>query len=168
MRPSLLALFAAYLSALSAAAVAQEVVPTDIELRSAYCVSVVKAEIAFLQREIGRVDAAAKNSPTPEMQQYAAKMSAEGHEAMPKLAAALNRLQLYLLPSMTTRDPVALMAAMKRGEADFQEVGAMTERCSAKCNALPHDKWPSCYASCTDNDLLERVRACKTPTWLPF
>jgi hypothetical protein len=80
----------------------------------------------------------------------------------------LNRLQSYLVPRMGTLDMTALVLAGHRGEADYAELKAMTDRCSLKCGGPPDDKWSACTKSCWDNDLIARVRACTTPTWLPF
>jgi len=164
----LLALFAACLAVFSPAAVAQQAVPTDVELRSAYCLSVIKGDIDLQHKMIAQVDAGLKNAPTPELQQQATKVNAELREGLTKFEAVLNRLQLYLLPRMGSRDPIALTAAMKRGEVDVQEVMAMAERCSARCDPLPGNQPAACNASCIDNDLVMRVQACTTPTWLPF
>jgi hypothetical protein len=168
VRLRFLAPFTASLAALSTAAAAQDAVPTDIELRSAYCLSVIKADIDLEHKMIAQTDALVKSAPTPELQQRLLKSSAPLHEALTKLEAVLNRLQLYLMPRMGARDPIALTAAMKRGGADFQEGQAMAERCSAKCANLPGDEPAACVNSCVDNDLVARLKACTTPTWLPF
>lgn len=169
IRPQLLAPLAACLTAFAVTTDAQQqAVPTDTELRSAYCMSVIKAEVGVYQRGAAKADAAVKNASTPEQQQWAAKISAEAHEELTKLEAALDRLQLYLLPRLQARDPVALAAAMKRGDADFQGLMTMGERCPTKCGGPQDDKWRACMNSCLDKDLQARVRACDTPTWLPF
>jgi hypothetical protein len=169
IRPPLLALFTAvYLSALTEAAAAQQAVPTDTELRSAYCASVIRGDIDLQQKMIAQIDAAVKSAPTPELQQQAIKASTELHEGLTKIETVRDRLKLYLLPRIGSLDPIAITAAMHRGEADVQEVMAMVNRCSAKCDPLPGDQRATCNASCVDNDLIARVKACTNPTWLPF
>ena len=168
VRPPLLPLFAACLAAFSTAAAAQETVPSDAELRSAYCMSVIKADIGLAQQFIAQQDAGSRSATTPEQRQQATNTVAVLREWLTKLNAVLTRLQLYLVPRMGALDPIALTAAMKRGEADVQEVIAATDRCSAKCLPLPGDQPAACNASCIGKDLMTRVSACTAPTWLPF
>jgi hypothetical protein len=95
-------------------------------------------------------------------------------DGIAKLESTLNRLQLYLLPRIAHRDPVALAAAQDRGEADVRQVQAVSDRCVKDCGASnplepSDDKKRACLDSCKpDTDLVTRVGACASPTWLPF
>ena len=96
------------------------------------------------------------------------------HDALRKeiaqLESTLNRLQLYLLPRVTQRDPVAIIAAEKRAEADLQELRRATAECTTDCAKSGHGDDPTnaCAESCVGSDLVARLRACKNPSWLPF
>jgi hypothetical protein len=72
-------------------------------------------------------------------------------------------------------DPFALALATQRGEADLQELRDMSHRCRNQCGisdqlggAGPDDKAKACVASCSNKDLLARLKACAEPSWLPF
>jgi hypothetical protein len=128
--------------------------PSDGELRSAYCIPVLKWQIT----QAKSIAAVANAADGP-------------RNDLPQLESALNRLQLYLLPRIAYRDPVSLMGAQKRGEADTQELESMTQRCSARCLGADkgnHEQQGACWNSCADSGLIDRMRACRNPSWLPF
>lgn len=165
-----LSLLAAASFGLVGVAGAQETEPTDVELRSAYCIAVLNADINLTDKLIANSDASVKSAPTPELRQLDLKMNSDLRDGLAKFESALNRLKLYLLPRMVSRDPIAITAAMNRGQADIHEVMAMADRCGAKC-ARPGqtpDQIAACDTSCFDKDLMARVEACVSPIWLPF
>jgi hypothetical protein len=147
---------------------AQDSLPTDAELRSAYCIPVLRWEINLARQADSQLGPDVSDSP-PE--QKARTLVREG---IAKLESTLNRLQLYLLPRIMHRDPVALAAAQNRGEADVRQVQAVSDRCVKDCGASnplepSDDKKRACLDSCKpDMDLVTRVGACASPTWLPF
>jgi len=142
---------------------AQLAVPTDNELRTAYCIPVVKAQIEIENQAIAMAEGQ-RQSPTPEAQNLVKEIPAM-REDLAKRQTALDRLQLYLLPKMQALDPIALTAAMHRGDADVLELKASAQRCAAKCTSAPD--WNACISQCNP-DLSARVKACANPTWLPF
>jgi len=169
---------------LAVAVVAQDSVPSDVELHSMYCISSLQAWIDLGRRYLSQIETSANALPTtpksPEdaktvenLRQYYATSADEQRQSLSRAQAALNRLQDYMLPKMQARDPAALLLATSRGTADFRDFKAMVERCGNRCNTMskaPDDqaKAKACWDSCEDKDLIARTRACQNPTWLPF
>jgi hypothetical protein len=147
--------------------------PSDNELHSSYCQAVLKWQIADLQAGLNKAEAGENAPPmSPELQQYVAKQRAEGHEMLAKLQTAWNRIDAYLTPKFTLLEPLAMLTALQRGEADWRDFMAMADRCTKKCYyttpMLPKDEAGACFNSCKDDALIARINACADPTWLPF
>lgn len=148
--------------------------PNDNELHSAYCMSLLSKRIEYTQKGLAQWDAGARsnNPPAPQStREWSEKQRAEIREDLAKMIAAHDRLKSYLLPKEMVLDPSAMALATKRGEADWREYLAMTERCSAKCSPVPvppEDQAKACWSSCSDAALLTRIQNCASPTWLPY
>ena len=158
------------LSALSAttAVAAQQQAPSDDELRSMYCVEVVRAEIDLQHHLISASDAAAASAITPELRQQWLDTSVELLQGLAKLEAVRYRLQVYMLPRIPALDSFALATAMRQGNADFQESKVVADRCAVECSPQAASQQPPvCSVSCRDKTSLSRVSACDKPTWLP-
>jgi len=149
------------------AASAEQAMPSDDELHSMYCVTVMNAEISWLQEEATRMDAAAKAAPSQVVHDYAAGQHEEVVKLLGELMAAQSKLQAYLRPRSAMLDTPAMLDAIARGNADWQSFEAMNQRCD-KCISLPAAKRQKCVASCGDVDLATRIGACSKPTWLSF
>jgi hypothetical protein len=166
-----LACGAALLSALSASTgvAAQQQAPSNGELRSMYCVEVIRAEIALQRHLISASDAAATSATTPALRQQWIDTSAELLQGLANLEVVRYRLQAYMLPRIPALDSFALAAAMRQGDADFQESSTVGDRCASECNAPPATNQQPlvCSASCSNQGSLNRVSACEKPTWLP-
>src|SRR5215469_8438068 len=149
------------LSALSAAtgvATAQQHPPSGDELRSMYCIEVIRAQIDLQRHSISASDTAAASAITPALRQQWIDTSAELLQGLAKLEAVRYKLQAYMLPRIPALDPSALATALRQGAADFQESKAVAAM----------DQQPSmCSAACGDKTPLSRVSACASPTWLP-
>ncbi len=171
MRGNHAACRALLLSALSvtAGAAAQPQAPSEDELRSMYCVEVIRAEIELQRHLISASDAAASSATTPALRQQWIDTTAELLQGLAKLEAVRYRLQAYMLPRIAALDSFALAAAMRQGDGDLQESRAAADRCAAECTAsLAMNQQPvACSASCSDTALLRRIRGCEKPTWLP-
>jgi hypothetical protein len=158
------------LSALSVSTgvAAQQQAPSGDELRSMYCVEVLRAEIDLQRHLISASDAAAGGAITPALRQQWIDTSAELLQGLAKLEVARYRLQAYMLPRIRVLDSSALATAMRQGDADFQESRVIADRCAAECNpAQTSNQQPFvCTASCGDKALLSRVSACDKPAWL--
>ena len=124
--------------------------PSDSDLRSAYCVAVLKGQIPWVrdQQVVAKVDGAAADASTPALQQANAKVRTEAHVRLERLLAAQARMAAYLSPRINTLDSAALLLAMDRGEADWREFQTHAK------GAHP------------DAGLGSRIKACANPNWL--
>ena len=161
-----------YLCALCSAvtaAVAQDKQPVTDELRSMYCVSVIRAEIGLQQRMISAADEAAGNATTSEDRLRWNTTAAELRTHLGKLEGVLSRLQAFMLPRIGALDAFALRTAIRQGDEEFELSRTMADRCAVACGPqrIPEAEMQACSASCNDNALLSRVSACDNPTWLP-
>jgi len=130
--------------------------PTDIDLHTAYCIPVVKAQILLTQQGLASAQSA---------QILSQQLAEEGQKSIAKLQAVLNRLQLSFALKLLSVDAIGLAVAAKRGEADYQDFSQMSNRCAVQ-DGVPQDSQH--YDACMDQDLIARMKACDTPTWLPF
>ena len=158
------------LSTFASVAAAQQVAPTDSELYSQYCLSVLNAQIDWAKKGLTNAAASSKNLPPepPTVRLWVAKQRAEMKQSLTKLESTRNRLQSYLVPRYGIVDTVPLIAAMNRGTADWQNFLAISNRCGIKCVSMPHDQMQACLTTCTDAALTARIQACANPTWLPL
>jgi hypothetical protein len=158
------------LSALSVSTgvAAQQQAPSGDELRSMYCVEVLRAEIDLQRHLISASDAAAASAITPELRQQWIDTSAELLQGLAKLEVVRYRLQAYMLPRIRALDSSALATAMRQGDSDFQDSRLIADHCAAECNPGQTSNQQAfvCSASCGDKALLSRVSACEKPTWL--
>jgi hypothetical protein len=153
---------------ISTGVAAQQQAPSGDELRSMYCVEVLRAEIDLQRHAISASSAAAANAITPELRQQWIDTSAELLQGLAKLEVVRYRLQAYMLPRIRVLDSSALATAMRQGDSDFQDSRVIADRCAAECSpAQTSNQQPSvCSASCGDKALLSRISACDKPTWL--
>ena len=153
----------------SASVPAQQQAPSNDELRSMYCVEVLRAEIDLQRHLISASDAAAASANTPTLRQQWIDTSVVLLQGLSKLEVVRYRLQAYMLPRIPLLDSFALATAMRQGNVDFQESKVAADRCAAECNSAPAaSQQPfACSASCGDKELLSRISACDRPTWLP-
>jgi hypothetical protein len=158
------------LSALSLAggAGAQQQAPSADELRSMYCVEVIRSQIGLQRHLISASDAAVSSATTPELRQQWIDTSSELLQGLAQLEVVRYRLQAYMLPRIPALDSSALVAAVRQGDADSQESNTGADPC-LECNAPPAMNQQSlvCGAACGERTRLSRVSACQTPTWLP-
>lgn len=119
---------------------AQQHPPSGDELRSMYCVEVIRTEIELQHHLISAADAAAASASTPAARQQWITTSAELLQGLAKLEHTRYRLQTYMLPRIPELDPSALAVAVREGNADLQS---------------------------GDPVLLARASACQNPAWLP-
>jgi hypothetical protein len=148
-----------------ATAPAQTATPTYADLQATYCIPVVKWQISTGQQIVSAL--AQVNSP--ESQQHRDEAGA----TVTKLESVLDRLRSFLVPRMFGLDSASIADAYHRGENDVQAAIAMSNRCSARCGSVgqqdaPDAKAKACFDSCSNADLGARLKACQTPTWLPY
>jgi hypothetical protein len=131
----------AILLALTGEASAQSRAPSDEEMRSMYCVEVLRTEITLQQHMIAASSEAAGAAAEPQLREQWIDTSAELLQHLQALESSLHRLQLYLLPRIPGIDSLALAAAIRQANA---EVGV----------------------SSGNDALLDRARGCENPTWI--
>ena len=120
--------------------VAQQHAPSGDELRSMYCVEVIRNEIELQHHLISSADAAAAAASTPAARQQWISTSAELLQGLATLERTRYRLQSYMLPRIPELDPSALALAVREGNTDLHS---------------------------GDPVLLSRASACQNPAWLP-
>jgi len=147
----------------------QQRAPSADELRSMYCVEVMRAEIDLQHHLISAADAAAAGAATPALRQQWIDTSAELLTGLASLERVRYRLQTYMLPRIPALEPLALATAVRQGATDFEESRAVAERCAVECNPQQDQSAPppACSASCGNDSALSRVSACYKPEWLP-
>jgi hypothetical protein len=155
--------------AVAASVAAQQHPPSGDELRSMYCVEVIRAAIDLQHHLISAADAAAASATTPALRQQWIDTSAELLQGLARLELVRYRLQTYMLPRIPALDAAALAIAVRQGNADFQESRAAADRCALECTPQQtmNPQSPACSAACGNESPLGRLSACYNPTWLP-
>jgi hypothetical protein len=136
--------------------------PTDVELKAAYCLKVTQGFVA---------NTVVPNNADPAVREYVENARKDADDR-------LNRLQLYLLPRMRELESFALVAAFKRGETDsatfWRSVMDITDKCAKECGVIGatgevREKAMQCLERCVTSDqLLARIMSCGKLNWLPF
>lgn len=135
-------------------ALAQRQMPTDVDLKSAYCVGVLQTGIARL------------GSYPPSKNPDIARVF---QQARDDLVDALNRLKGYLVPRLNYLDVTGLAIATNRGKIDYEKSSVLVQACIDRCPVTDLDQGLSCMLSCKGNDPVNaRVDACNKPDFLPF
>jgi hypothetical protein len=156
------------LSAFTSGGAVQPPAANADDMRSMYCVEVIRAQIDLQHHLISASDEAANSATTPTLRQQWIDTSSELLQGLAKLEVVRYRLQAYMLPRIQALDSSALAAAIREGEADFEASRAVAERCATECSTPQVTNGPqACSASCGDSSALTRVSACQNPTWLP-
>jgi len=161
------------------ASFAQRPLPTDTELRAAYCVRVLQSDITnlhSLRTQTDDADARINELP-PDLRQRVLQILQETRRDLPRKISeretALNRMQLFILPRMGYLDNTALLAATQRADSDLQESAVVGSRCARECSNptkgdVPDDARASCLQACMGDGLQSRLETCRNPKWLPF
>ena len=151
----------------SAEVAAQQQPPSGDELRSMYCIEVLRAEIGLQRHLISAADTAAGGASTVAQRQEWIDTSVELLQGLERLEFVRYRLQSYMLPRIPALDAFSLADAMRRGDADFQASRAVADQCAIECSAPRTEQPLVCTTACGDKTTLERVTACDRPAWLP-
>ena len=138
---------------------AQHQPPADIEIRAAYCISVLTGRSTDAQMRAAL--------PGPRAQQQALREAGAGFDR------DVRRLRSYLVPRMKYLDSEALLASADRGQADVNAFLQAQRTCEASCGltapATPEAaaKNAACFSVCTATDAaVERAKACSPVSWL--
>jgi hypothetical protein len=141
-------------------AVPKDPLPDDADVRTAYCTPVLKWQIGMI-RHMARSSV----NPTPVVQQWVE----EARDLLPELQASLNRFEEHLVARTMTLSTTPLVVASMHAESDIQQFELQGDRCSAQCFGSDKGddaKQRSCWDTCVDKGVIERIGACRNPSWL--
>ena len=123
--------------------------PTDTDLKAAYCTPILKANEESL--------ASWMNSPFSASATNRKDMEAKAEE----VSRSLRRVRLYLIPRLQYLDSHALLAASRSGEEDYAASIKAAEACISLCTAKGCQK-------CQENPAEARIKSCNSASFLPF
>jgi hypothetical protein len=126
--------------------------PTDTELRAAYCVGFANAA-APTTREIE----SDRNTPA------SVRLVSQKHRE------DTDRMRRYLLPRMYYIDTISVVAAMGQGKSDWFASMRRSETCASECEAQhlgTAEAGGACMHSCIGND--DKFAKCRDTSWLPY
>lgn len=137
-----------------------QALPTDLDLRTAYCARVLAAQSAEIELML---------AGTPEGSPVRQAIQRDLRER----AAALHRLRSYLLPKVDALATEPLIAAALRADSDLDEMKRVAGTCTTSCSqhldgGSPTSRWSLCTEECLSVPLVARLRGCRSPDWLPF
>jgi hypothetical protein len=143
-----------------ASSVEAQELPSEVDLRAAYCVPIVKYWINVFK----------PMATDPVMQE--AGLHQDIVEILTKYNEKLRRLRLYLLPRFEHLESLGMTAALKRGQEDLEKLEQYSTTCKAKCSPIARKSASSeevCMKKChAENPLKPRLDACSDLRWLPF
>jgi hypothetical protein len=141
-------------------------IPTDTDLRAAYCIGIIQAQARTLSATISTLD----KDNTAAQQAVQKWMRDEQDE--------LQHLQGYLFPRMDYVDPTALAIAHARADHDLAWIQQPeVQACAAKCASvtpapsLSRDEILAGVSACTracSPEKFTRIWSCGDLSWLPF
>jgi hypothetical protein len=148
------ALLALNLLLFACSAQAQREAPSSIEIRSAYCISVLTGRAREAQT--------LASVPAPSALQDSFRTAQAGYEQ------DVRRLRSYLVPRMKYLDGEALLAAADRGQSDVNSFLRTQQACKTRCDTRPASgPAATCISACAAEDpAAERVKACSPVNWL--
>lgn len=141
---------------------AERALPSEIDLRAAYCIPVVQNSIKVTKSFI---DADAEQSST--------KSSKILEDTLAEHTEYLRRLQLYLLPRISHLEPLGLETAMQRAKEDLAKSEQHGKSCQTKCKASAKQSFSKeidCIQKCAQaHPLWPRLSVCSDHLrWLPY
>lgn len=134
-----------------------KILPTEIDLKSAYCLGVFQTQ---------------ENSNSAIRQIFGALSPDKKRQAEDWIFAQetrKKRLQRYLIPRIAHLEMAGIILATKSGAKDLEESGRHLSSCVESCNRqTPYLN--SCEADCIDttNDVIQKIRSCNDISWLPY
>jgi signal transduction histidine kinase len=130
--------------------------PSEVDLRAAYC-------IPYVQQFINAVGPPETFVQDPEVKEAAEQL-------LSQLTSDLRRLQLYLMPRIRHLDSLGLTTALQRGKEDVGKMYEYSKTYSTKCDRPQHKpSQDSCFKKCmADSPFKTRLESCSDLRWLPF
>ena len=131
--------------------------PSDADLKTAYCIPIVQNELKLLDGE------ASTPGVGPHFDAVRRALRVRNDD--------LARLQSYFLPRVFQMQPMGLLAAQNRANADIHELEANMPRCSELCDGKGYsdESVLACYKDCAaELPAVKRMAECRDFNWLPF
>lgn len=165
-RPTVLALAALQMACgATSAADSQGTAPTEAQLHSVYCIPIVQARIQNEQDIVALL--AGPTGARVENKDYV--LGATRTE-LERLKSVLSRLQAHVTAILDNPDLTPVGEAIQRADSDLARFSKQTDQCTASCSPVGETRAAAqlhqCVKSCGDQNLLSRILACYTPTWL--
>lgn len=132
--------------------------PSEADLKSAYCIPIVQNELKLMNG-----DGSFAPGVGPQFDAVR-KIIRERNDD-------LTRLQSYFLPRLLHLQPMGLLAAQNRATADLREVEANMAHCSERCDGkgYSNESVLACYKDCgAELAAVKRMAGCRDLNWLPF
>ncbi len=150
--------------------------PSETDLRSAYCLAVWQAEYQSIQETLNSLDTA---KPSGMSQQSYEDLLDSGRHTLANIQERIARGTAYLKPRVPSLDPVALQKASSAGSEDLKKfTNAMAnnqlayecvkQRCGTNVDS---DAFQACVNGCAGQDVIDlrkRVQLCSDPAFLPY
>lgn len=157
----LTAFFFGFLSGASA-----QRIPTEVELKSAYCIQTLSRNMEYFKNEITRTKNDVEATKGTSIGQNYLESLDTLENLVLKTQADLSRLRSFLIPRYSGIDIGALQLATNRAKNDWQL--ATNNSCSSKCNDM--NKMAICLDKCDDaiGGPKARMWACSKIDFLPF
>ena len=140
--------------ALPLSAIAGDTLPSETDLRAAYCLPYVKHVIDILQS----TNISSSSPEVPELTKVIADTQ-----------YALRRLQLYLFPRLRHLDKTGLTINVNQAWEDMAQLTPLNNACTAKCKPIANKPgWQPCMNTCRgESPIYKRLKACTELSWLP-
>lgn len=133
-------------------AIAQTRLPTDVELKTAYCIAVLDTHISLLR------------GITPETNAL--------RRSVAEVVDKAHRLRSYLLPKLSQLESEGLVIAARRAQQDIELAiadGQEAHACASRCSPGKPEKVEQCSRACFQPGARqERLSSCQDLQWLPF
>lgn len=141
--------------------------PTDLELRAAYCIAILRQDLSLISQLVQDNDSRIGQLGAANAQSIAALREANEQLAQHRAhrETTFDRLRSYLLPKLYDLDLARIAAAHARGKVDNRSADNGVA-CLTAC--IQSGAPTGCVDRCSDRDLQARMDACRSPDWLPF
>ena len=132
---------------------AQKLIPNNVDLRAAYCISSGNAIVNLLTSIVG-------SSPTEPLGEEAKKLV----ESLSEERNKLKRMQGYLIPRLKYLDNDILLMASNQFKVDMKNI----ENCQNR-NKCTIENIEKCTEACRkESGLGEKLGQCDNVAWLPY
>jgi hypothetical protein len=142
---------------LLASSVEAQELPSETDLRAAYCIPIVQ----------DLMDKTRSFMTGPEFTQSTEALTA----ALAEITNQLRRLKLYLVPRISHLEPLGLTTAIQRAKEDLKKFEQYGESCHTKCKQSVNKRASAevaCIYKCNaENPLRSRFKDCFDLRWLP-